>query len=248
MDWCEDNDSITFSAVGNRILAAASKTTPTIFHRRRVKQMRSCALCANRLRAKSWRASAGLRRIEATELGWISAMSSQHCDGLGRTIYDTPIARAARWKSDQIAQEPTASDRTSCRAPLANQMRLILHTAPIADARIARRHPKTHPLAVAEFVTLREKLSRSARASSRPQAASACARHRLSSAGLFDIWRALQPAGRERRGRDSVRTPRAPIHPTPSVRKCGSTSENTQCGIAYAIMSRRNQQCASVGE
>ena len=48
------------------------------------------------------------------------------------------------------------SDRTSCRSPLANQVRLILHTAvywlmlTVRDA-----VPETHALSKAEFVTLR---------------------------------------------------------------------------------------------
>src|SRR3954467_15515171 len=52
-----------------------------------------------------------------------------------------------------------ASDRTSCRCPLANQMRLILHTAgywlmlTVRDA-----IPKAHALATAEFNTIRLRL------------------------------------------------------------------------------------------
>ena len=52
-----------------------------------------------------------------------------------------------------------ASDRTNCRLALANQVRLVLHTAAywlmltVRDA-IAR----THPLASAEFTTLRMRL------------------------------------------------------------------------------------------
>ena len=49
-----------------------------------------------------------------------------------------------------------ASDRTSCRLPLANQMRLILHTAAYwLMVTLRDAIPKTHPLAKAEFNTLR---------------------------------------------------------------------------------------------
>ncbi|MDT8264110.1 transposase, partial [Roseomonas sp. DSM 102946] len=49
-----------------------------------------------------------------------------------------------------------ASDRTSCRSPLANQLRLILHTAAYWLMLTLRdRIPKPHPLASAEFATLR---------------------------------------------------------------------------------------------
>ena len=48
------------------------------------------------------------------------------------------------------------SDRTSCRSPLANQMRLILHTAAYWLMLTVRDAvPKTHALARAEFATLR---------------------------------------------------------------------------------------------
>ena len=48
-----------------------------------------------------------------------------------------------------------ASDRTSCRSPLANQMRLILHRRLPTGPRRARRHPHPQPLARAEFATIR---------------------------------------------------------------------------------------------
>ena len=48
------------------------------------------------------------------------------------------------------------SDRTSCRSPLANQMRLILHTAAYWLMLTVRDVvPETHALAKAEFATLR---------------------------------------------------------------------------------------------
>ena len=52
-----------------------------------------------------------------------------------------------------------ASDRTSCRSPLANQMRLILHTAAYWLMLTVRDAiPKGHALATAEFNTLRQRL------------------------------------------------------------------------------------------
>ncbi|HEU0221945.1 MAG TPA: transposase, partial [Paracoccaceae bacterium] len=52
-----------------------------------------------------------------------------------------------------------ASDRTSCRSPIANQVRLVLHTAAcwlMLPLRAAV--PTTHPLGKAEFATLRLRL------------------------------------------------------------------------------------------
>jgi len=50
----------------------------------------------------------------------------------------------------------TASDRTSCRSPLANQMRLILHTAAYWLLLDVRDHvPSWHPLRHSEFASIR---------------------------------------------------------------------------------------------
>ena len=52
-----------------------------------------------------------------------------------------------------------ASDRTSCRAATANQMRLVLHTAAYWLVLAVRDAiPKTHALAKAEFTTIRLRL------------------------------------------------------------------------------------------
>ena len=52
-----------------------------------------------------------------------------------------------------------ASDRTSCRSPLANQMRLILHTAAYWLLHtIQDMIPDTQPLASGEFSTIRLRL------------------------------------------------------------------------------------------
>ena len=91
-----------------------------------------------------------------------------------------------------------AITNASCRTPLTNQMRLILHTAAywlMLDLRDAI--PKTHPLAVAEFVTLREKIlkigARIVETVSRIKLAFATA---CPQAGLFrHLAGALQPAG-----------------------------------------------------
>ena len=69
-------------------------------------------------------------------------------------------ARAAKAENlIKLHKSQLASDRTSCRSALANQVRLVLHTAAywlmltMRDA-IAKRHP----LATAEFTTLRMRL------------------------------------------------------------------------------------------
>jgi Transposase DDE domain group 1 len=52
-----------------------------------------------------------------------------------------------------------ASDRTSCRSPLANQVRLVLHTGAYGlMLKLRDAIPRPQPLAVAEFTTLRVRL------------------------------------------------------------------------------------------
>ena len=61
----------------------------------------------------------------------ISASSSPRCEaGSAEHIYETLYC--ARGQAENLIKQhkaQLASDRTSCRSPLANQMRLILHTA-----------------------------------------------------------------------------------------------------------------------
>jgi hypothetical protein len=90
-----------------------------------------------------------------------------------------------------------ASDRTSCRSPIANQVRLVLHTAAywlMLDVRDAV--PTTHHLSNAEFATPRLRLlklgARVIETASRIRLAFAAA---CSEADLFRrIAIALQPA------------------------------------------------------
>jgi hypothetical protein len=52
-----------------------------------------------------------------------------------------------------------ASDRTSCRSPLANQVRLLLHTGAYwLMLKVRDAIPRPQPLATAEFTTLRMRL------------------------------------------------------------------------------------------
>jgi hypothetical protein len=72
-------------------------------------------------------------------------------------LYET-IYRARGQAENLIKQHKTqlASDRTSCRSPLANQMRLILHTGAywlLLDLRAAI--PTWGPLRHSEFATIR---------------------------------------------------------------------------------------------
>ena len=72
-------------------------------------------------------------------------------------IYE--ILYCARGQAENLIKQhkaQTASDRTSCRSPLANQFRLILHTAAywlLLDVR--DQVPSWHPLRHSEFASIR---------------------------------------------------------------------------------------------
>ena len=76
------------------------------------------------------------------------------------TLYDT-LYCARGWAENLIKlhKSQLASDRTSCRSALANQERLVLHTAAYWLMLTVRAAiPKPHPLATAEFTTLQMRL------------------------------------------------------------------------------------------
>ena len=92
--------------------------------------------------------------------GSISASVTNITNGSAEHIYHTLYcARGQMENLIKLHNSQLATDRTSCLAPLANQMWLILHTAAywlMLDLR--DNIPKTHALVVAEFATLHEKL------------------------------------------------------------------------------------------
>jgi hypothetical protein len=100
-------------------------------------------------------------RIEATPQGLdiryvVTNLEAPKPDELYATLYR---ARGQAENLIKLHKTQLKSDRTSCRSPLANQMRLVLHTAAywlmlgVRDA-----IPKTHALAKAEFATIRARL------------------------------------------------------------------------------------------
>ncbi len=111
---------------------------------------------------KSWgrqrRVSA---RIEATTLGLdIRCVVTNLRTGSAEWLYDTLYcARGQAEKLIKLHKSQLASDRTSCRSALANQVRLVLHTAAYWLMLTVRDAiPKPQPLATAEFTTLRLRL------------------------------------------------------------------------------------------
>jgi len=80
--------------------------------------------------------------------------------GSAEWLYDSLYcARGQAENLIKLHKGQLASDRTSCRSPLANQVRLVLHTAAYWLMLLLRDAiPKPQPLALAEFATLRARL------------------------------------------------------------------------------------------
>jgi len=195
MDWCEDNDlDYVFGLSGNRILApAVEDNADDIRTRRALKQMLVLRGYAQTdYAAKSWRAERRVcARIEATELGLdIRYVVTNIATGSAEHIYDTLYcARGQMEKSDQIAQEPTGVGPHVLPAPLANQMRLILHTAAywlMLELRDAiPKNPSARRRRICNLA--RKSFSDRARIIETASPHQACARHRLSSGWTIPI-------------------------------------------------------------
>jgi len=131
---------------------------------RRALEKKPCrrGFAETRYRAKSWKtARRACARIEATARGLdIRFVVTSLEAGSPEHVYE--VLYCARGQAENLIKRhksQLASDRTSCRSPLANQVRLFLHTAAywlILGMRDAI--PKTHALAIAEFATLRLRL------------------------------------------------------------------------------------------
>jgi Transposase DDE domain group 1 len=112
--------------------------------------------------AKSWTCQRRIAaRIEATPKGLdIRYVVTNIPAGTAEWLYDTLYcARGQAENLIKLHKTQLASDRTSCRNPLANQVRLVLHTGAywlMLTLRDAIPHPQ--PLARAEFTTLRLRL------------------------------------------------------------------------------------------
>lgn len=165
MDWCDDNGiDYVFGLPGNAVLTRAVDTEADDIRTRRALTDNPClrGYAETRYAAKSWKKERrACARIEATTLGLdIRFVVTSIATGSAERIYDTLYCERGQAENlIKLHKTQLASDRTSCRAPLANQMRLILHTAAYWLMLTVRDTiPKTHALAKAEFTTLRLRL------------------------------------------------------------------------------------------
>jgi hypothetical protein len=170
MSWCEANGvDYIFGFAGNAVLDRLVDATADDIRVRRAEGQLAVlrGFAETRYVAKSW---ARERRVVAR----IEASASHEDDMLRRGldiryvvtslkkgdaghIYETVYC--ARGQAENLIKQhkaQTASDRTSCRSPLANQFRLILHTAAYWLLLDVRDHvPSWHPLRQSEFASIR---------------------------------------------------------------------------------------------
>jgi len=164
MAWCEANavDHI-FGLPGNAVLSRLLEEAADDVRVRRAEAQapvlrRYAEVCYG---AKSWgcqrRVSA---RIEASTMGLdIRCVVTNLETGSAEWLYDTLCcARGQAENLIKLHKGQLASDRTSCRSALANQVRLVLHTAYWLMLTVRDAIPKPQPLATAEFTTLRLRL------------------------------------------------------------------------------------------
>lgn len=171
MEWCEKNGvNYVFGIAGNTALEAkverAGRAAAASYASLRARKgdeagkVRAYAEC--RYGAQSWDKERRIvARIEASSLGVdiryvatnIARRSPEH---IYATLY---CARGQMENLIKLHKTQLKSDRTSCSSPLANQMRLILHTAAYWLMLTVREAiPKSHALARAEFNTIRLRL------------------------------------------------------------------------------------------
>jgi hypothetical protein len=228
MAWCEANDlHYIFGLSGNTVLdqmvepiadavraqraAAQAKLVEMRCADRPVDaaRLRGAEAQANAVRrhaevsygAKSWGCQRRVAaRIEATPKGLdIRYIVTNLAGGGAEWLYETLYcARGQMENFIKLHKTQLHSDRTSCRSPLANQVRLVLHTAAYwLLLKVRDTIPKPQPLAVAEFKTIQMRLikiaARISETATRVRVAFAAA---CPEADLFSsLVRSFQPAG-----------------------------------------------------
>ena len=204
MEFCDEQDiDFVFGLAGNDVLR---RLVEPIADDVRVRRAEANAAAIRRYTetrygAKSWQADRRVAaRIEATTQGLdIRYVVTSFTRGSAEWLYDSLYcARGQAENLIKLHKTQLASDRTSCRSPLANQVRLVLHTAAYWLMLTVRDTiPRPQPLAQAEFATLRARLlkiaARITETASRVRIGFAAA---CPEAALFrSIARSLQPAG-----------------------------------------------------
>jgi hypothetical protein len=164
MDWCEAAGvDYLLGFGGNAVLDTLSRPAADALCVRRAEtgaeKLRVCK--SFRYAAKGWKGKRRvIARIEASAQGLDIRYVVTSLDDGPRYLYD--IVYCARGQAENLIKQlkcQLAADRTSCSSPLANQVRLVLHTAAYWLLHAVRAAvPSENALAKAELGTLRLKL------------------------------------------------------------------------------------------
>jgi Transposase DDE domain group 1 len=165
MDWCEQNGVRYIFGLGSNAILAEQifpKLDECCVRRATGKLEVVRDYTEIEYAAKSWsHPRRVVARIEVTRKGAdVRYVVTNLTKGTAQWLYDHLYC--ARGQAENLIKRhksQLASDRTSCRSPLANQMRLILHTAAYWLMRTLREAiPRPQPLASGEFSTIRLRL------------------------------------------------------------------------------------------
>ena len=165
MAWCEANGvAYILGLPGNAVLDRLVEPAADDVRVRRAEEQAAIVrrYTETRYGAKSWKCQRRVAaRIEATTKGLdIRYVVTNLEIGTAAWLYDTLYcARGQAENLIKLHKSQLASDRTSCRSPLANQVRLVLHTGAYwLMLKLRDAIPRPQPLASAEFTTLRARL------------------------------------------------------------------------------------------
>jgi len=171
MAWCEGNAvDYIFGLPGNAVLSRLVEPAADDVRVRHAETHAQAYAQAQTIRrytetryaAKSWsRQRRVAARIEASTQGLdIRFVVTNLTFGSAEWLYETLYCERGQAENlIKLHKSQLASDRTSCRSPLANQVRLVLHTAAYWLMLTVRDAiPKPQALATAEFTTLRMRL------------------------------------------------------------------------------------------
>ena len=165
MEWCEANRvDYVFGLPGSKPLAKKIDEAAEAVRTERAVSNKPVVrgYAETRHKAKSWnRERRAVARIEATPLGLDTRFVVTNVEyGAAEWVYDTLYcARGQAENLIKLHKTQLASDRTSCRSAVGNQVRLVLHTAAYWLMLTVRDAiPKPRDLANAEFSTLRLRL------------------------------------------------------------------------------------------
>jgi hypothetical protein len=174
MDWAEDNDTgYIFGLAGNAVLDAltAEAADNLRFHHAMNSKAKLRTFASFFYTASSWnRPRKVVARLECSlqpvpgETGMRQEVDIRYVvtslEGSAQHLYEDVYCQRGQMENlIKLHKAQLASDRMSCHSAIANQVRLVLHTAAFWLMHGVRAAiPRTNPLASSEFATIRDRL------------------------------------------------------------------------------------------